>query len=96
MQQSGGIDRFVPLLVPHLEKVFMTHVDKALAKHTEKIYSSIQEIMFARDEHERKRQDALMSAISQTVGNLVSAKLEEIVCEEIKNNIIPGKQIYLV
>lgn len=49
-----------------------------------------EEHLAMRDSKERDRQEKLMSAVSQAVGNLVTAKLEEIVSTEIKKNILPA------
>ncbi|XP_069698744.1 enhancer of mRNA-decapping protein 4 isoform X2 [Periplaneta americana] len=61
-----------------------------LDKHQQQLMALLEELLLQREDKERKRQEALMSAISQAVGNLVSAKLEDIVTSEIKNSIIPA------
>jgi len=64
----------------------MSHFDKLLVKHQQQHMALLEELLL-------QRQEALMSAISQAVGNLVTAKLEDIVTAEIKNSIIPGRQL---
>lgn len=50
----------------------------------------LEEHLAKRDSKERDKQEKFMSGVSQLFGNLVSAKLEEIVSTEIKKNILPG------
>jgi hypothetical protein len=71
-----------------MEAVIMSHLDKMLVTHQQQHVALLEELLL-------QRQEALMSAISQAVGNLVTAKLEDIVTTEIKNNIIPGRQLSL-
>jgi hypothetical protein len=66
-----------------------------MLKHQQQNGALLEELLLLRDDKEQKRQEALMSAISQAVGNLVTAKLEDIVTAEIKNDIIPGMQLPL-
>jgi serine phosphatase RsbU (regulator of sigma subunit) len=68
----------------------VTQLDRVLVKHQQQQGVLLDELLLQRDDKEQKRQEALMSAISQVVGNLVTAKLEDIVTAEIKNSIIPG------
>lgn len=82
-QQAGFRDRNSPSLSPRMEAVIMSHLDKLLVKHQQQHMSLLEELLL-------QRQEALMSAISQAVGNLVTAKLEDIVTAEIKNNIVPA------
>lgn len=85
-QQAGFRDRNSPSLSPRMEAVIMSHFDKLLVKHQQQHMALLEELLL-------QRQEALMSAISQAVGNLVTAKLEDIVTAEIKNSIIPGRQL---
>jgi hypothetical protein len=69
-----------------MEAIIMSHLDKLLGKHQQQHMALLEELLL-------QRQEALLSAISQAVGNLVTAKLEDIVTTEIKNSIIPGRQL---
>jgi serine phosphatase RsbU (regulator of sigma subunit) len=73
----------------------MMQLDRVLVKHQQQQGVLLDELLLQRDDKEQKRQEALMSAISQVVGNLVTAKLEDIVTTEIKNCIIPGMYLSL-
>lgn len=90
VRQEAMPERFASQLEPYMTAVISSQIEKILKSHDDKIAPLLEEMLTTRDEHDRKRQDALMSAISQTVGNLVSAKLEDIVCIEIKDNILPA------
>jgi hypothetical protein len=71
----------------------MSQLDKALVKHQQQHMALLEELLLQREDKERKRQEALMCAISQAIGNLVTAKLQDVVTAEIKNSIMPGKQL---
>ncbi|PSN46679.1 hypothetical protein C0J52_06384 [Blattella germanica] len=79
-----------PSLIPRIETQILGHLDKVLMQHQQQYMSLVQEVISQKEDSERKRQEALMSAISQAVGNLVSAKLNDIVITEIQNSIIPA------
>lgn len=83
-------DHNSPSLSPRIESVIMSQLDKALLKHQQQQGVLLEELLLQSDDKEQKRQEAIMSAISQAVGNLVTANLEDIVTAEIKNDIIPG------
>lgn len=53
----------------------------------------LEEQLAIRDSKERDRQEKLMTAVSQAVTNLVSSKFEEVVSNEIKESILPGKVV---
>jgi hypothetical protein len=95
IQQAVSRDRNSPSLTPRMETIIMSQLDKALVKHQQQHVSLLEELLLRREDKERKREEALMCAISQAVGNLVTAKLEDIVTGEIKSSIIPGKKISL-
>ncbi|PNF32921.1 hypothetical protein B7P43_G01848, partial [Cryptotermes secundus] len=83
-------DHNSPSLSPRIESVIMSQLDKALLKHQQQQGVLLEELLLQSNDKEQKRQEAIMSAISQAVGNLVTAKLEDIVTAEIKNGIIPA------
>lgn len=95
IQQAVSRDRTSPSLSPRMETIIVSQLDKALVKHQQQHMALLEELLLQREDKERKRQEALMCAISQAVGNLVTAKLEDIVTAEIKNSIIPGKHMSL-
>ncbi|XP_021913253.1 enhancer of mRNA-decapping protein 4 isoform X2 [Zootermopsis nevadensis] len=90
IRQAVSRDHASPSLSPRMEAIIMSQLDKALVKHQQQHMALLEELLLQREDKERKRQEALMCAISQAVGNLVTAKLEDIVTAEIKNSIIPA------
>ena len=53
----------------------------------------LEEQLAIRDSKERDRHEKLMSAISQAVSNLISTKFEQVISNEVKDSILPGKKI---
>lgn len=90
VHHAGHRDHNSPPLSPRIESVIVSQLDKVLLKHQQQQGVLLEELLLQSDDKEQKRQEAIMSAISQAVGNLVTAKLEDIVTAEIKNGIIPG------
>ncbi|XP_063229999.1 enhancer of mRNA-decapping protein 4 isoform X2 [Bacillus rossius redtenbacheri] len=76
--------------IPKLEDSMTSLVEVALEKQRQQQSRLIDELLAVKEDKERKRQEALMSAISQSVGNLVTTKLDEIVMSEINSTILPG------
>jgi len=93
IQQAGSRDHTSPSISPRIEAIIMSQLDKALVKHQQQHMALLEELLLQREDKERKRQEALMCAISQAIGNLVTAKLQDVVTAEIKNSIMPGKQL---
>lgn len=90
VQHAGHREHNSPSLSPRIESLIASQLDKVLLKHQQQQGVLMEELLLQRDDKEQKRQEAIMSAISQAVGNLVTAKLEDIVTAEIKNSIIPA------
>nr|CAD7440503.1 unnamed protein product [Timema bartmani] len=78
-----------PDTTSRLEVMLSAHLGAALTQQQERNTALVTELLVSKDDKERKRQEALMSHISQAVGNLVAAKLDEIVVSEMNDNILP-------
>ncbi|KAL0273960.1 UNVERIFIED_CONTAM: hypothetical protein PYX00_006513 [Menopon gallinae] len=68
------------------ETVIASLFKSALEKHN----LILEEQLSMRDGKERDRQESFLSALTQSVGNLVTTKLDEIVSTEMKKNILPA------
>ena len=89
IRQSVPAEPSSPSVMSRIESHILSQLDKVLIKQHQQYMSLLQDMLLQREDSERKRQEVLMSAISQTVGNLVSTKLNDIVTSEIKSNVIP-------
>nr|CAD7426114.1 unnamed protein product [Timema monikensis] len=78
-----------PDTASRLEVMLSAHLGTALTQQQERNTELVTKLLVSKDDKERKRQEALMSHISQAVGNLVAAKLDEIVVSEMNDNILP-------
>ncbi|XP_074645711.1 enhancer of mRNA-decapping protein 4-like isoform X2 [Tubulanus polymorphus] len=80
----------VQLQLPALQNQITRHVDGKIDRLSEEQKTKFHELQNERQNQEKQKQERLANAVTRSVNNTVSAKLENIIHNEIKTNVIPG------
>ncbi|KAK7869897.1 hypothetical protein R5R35_013695 [Gryllus longicercus] len=72
------------------DAAFVSHLDSALAQQQVSTRTVLDGLAHSFEDTEQKKQDAILSALPQMLGKVVTSTLQDLVVSEFKNNLTPA------